>query len=359
MPSGRIDHVMDDAGALTDLAALRVLTAGVTAESVVSVLQRPGLSDGQPMIAPTSHRVTAMLAGRVPDEPVEPLAPLYLPATIEDLATCAVVAGCEPGVLPYLSAAVTAVAAPEFNLLGVATTTGNAAVGVVVHGSGRLRHPFAGGANCLGPTSGNTSFGRAFALAGRVLGGAVPGVLDMATLGQPAKLALCLAEELPPAGWPSWHEHRGMPADRDAVTVFATAGLLEIADTWSDTARGLVESLAAATPLPTGIGASGELIGGGQQLYVLPPEWVQRLVAEGWSRESIGSYLYAHALQPIDRLPASALSRLTDEVRGEAVLRCARSPADFLLICSGGTGVKAAYLPSWPGGSIAVSAVVQ
>ncbi|MQA01195.1 MAG: hypothetical protein GEV07_00170 [Streptosporangiales bacterium] len=350
---------MNTAAAPVDPSALRVVTGDAAAEGVVARLDAAGLGDGFPMASPTAAKVSAMLAGRTADEPVEPLAPLCYPATVEDVAVCAVLAGCAPGVLPYLLAAVDAVTADEFNLLGVSTTTGNAAAGIIVHSAGRLQHPFATGANCLGPTPVNAAFGRAFALACRVLGGAVPGTLDMATLGQPAKFALCLAEEQAPAGWQTWHEFRGAPADRDAVTVFCTAGNLEVADTWSDTARGLLESLAAATPLPAGISANGELVGGGQQLYVLPPEWVVRLVAEGWTRESTGAYLYEHAVLPVDRLPASALSRLTEGARGQQVLRCARAPADYLVLCTGGTGVKAAYLPSWPGGSIAVTREVR
>lgn len=359
MLAERIDGVMEEhmsepSGPL-DPAALRVVSAGESADDVVTRLDRHGLGDGLPLVSPTRPRVTAMLAGRAQDEPVAELVPLPYAATVEDVAQCAVLAGCAPGALPYLLAAVDAVAAPEFNLLGVSTTTGNAAVGVVVHGDGAPRHGFDTGANCLGPSRVNATFGRALALACRLLGGAVPGVLDMATLGQPAKLALCLAEGEVPQGWTSWHRSRGCAAGSDAVTVFATAGLLEVADTWSASALGLLESLASATPLPAAVSASGELVGGGQQLYVLPPEWVVRLVAEGWTRESVGAFLHEHAVLAVDRLPAAAASRLSDPARESGVLRCASSPDDFLLVCAGGTGVKAAYLPSWPGGSRAVT----
>lgn len=349
---------MSESSGPLDPAALRVVTGDGSADDVVTRLDRHGLGDGLPVVPPTRARVTAMLAGRAPDEPVPELVPLPYAATVEDVALCAVLAGCEPGVLPYLVGAVDAVAAPEFNLLGISTTTGNAAVGVVVHGDGPPRHGFDTGANCLGPSRVNTSFGRALALACRLLGGAVPGLLDMATLGQPAKLTLCLAEGEVPAGWTSFHSSRGCASGSDAVTVFGAAGLLEVADTWSATARGLLESLASATPLPAAVSASGDLVGGGEQLYVLPPEWVVRLVAEGWTRESVGGFLHEHAVLPVDHLPAAASSRLTDRARERGVLRCASSPDDFLLVCTGGTGVKAAYLPSWPGGSRAVTRVV-
>ncbi len=51
------------------------------------------------------------------------------------------------------------------------------------------------GANCLGPGNrANACIGRAVALSLVGLGGALPGLVDMATMGQPGKYTLCFAE---------------------------------------------------------------------------------------------------------------------------------------------------------------------
>lgn len=340
------------------LPELRVVTAQIPAERALAEVARVGAGDGLPLRRPTPERVTAMLAGRDPAQTVPALPPLLLPATVEDVATCAVLAGCAPPALPYLVAALAAATAPEFNLLGVTTTTGNAAVGVVVHDADGDQLVPAVGHNCLGTAEVNTALGRALALACRLLGGALAGSLDMATVGQPAKLTLCTAEGAAPEGWTQLHVARGMRPGSAAVTVFATSGILEIADTESDSAAGLLGTLAAAIPLPAAIHSAGDLLGGGQQLLVLPPEWAGRLASDGWSRESIGEFLYDRAVLPVDRLPTSGRSRITDEVAAQGLIRTARSPADFLVVVAGGVGMKAAYLPSWPGGSMAVTAPV-
>ena len=59
--------------------------------------------------------------------------------TAEHAAINAVMAGCAPEYLPVVGAAVEAIAAPEFNLLGIATTTGSATVSGISQVSTRSR----------------------------------------------------------------------------------------------------------------------------------------------------------------------------------------------------------------------------
>lgn len=349
---------MTDQPATPVLPELRVVTGHTTPDRACQEVIRSGTGDGLPLGRPTVERVEAMLGGRSPGQAITPLPPLFLPATVEDAAVAAVLAGCAPPAFRYLLAALSGVVAPEFNLLGVSTTTGNAAVGMLVHGPGTETLGSSAGANCLGPVPVNSTLGRALALGCRLLGGAVPGSTDMATIGQPGKLSFCTAEGTESQGWESMHVSRGCASGSDAVTVFAASGILEVADTESDSASGLLETLAAAAVLPAAMHSAGHLLGGGQQLFLLPPEWMDRLGAEGWSRTSVGEFLYEHAVLPVDMLPSSGRARMTDDVRAAGLVRIAESPAAFLLLAAGGVGVKAAYVPSWPGGSTAVTRLV-
>src|SRR5690606_11261901 len=107
----------------------------------------------------------------------------------------AVMAGCRPECLPVVAAAVEALAAPEFNLVGIATTTGAAATAVIVNGPVAGRIGMNAGSNALGPGNrANTTIGRAVRLVLQNVGGARPGEIDMATIGQPAKYGFCFAE---------------------------------------------------------------------------------------------------------------------------------------------------------------------
>lgn len=312
---------------------------------VVDRLHDEGLTDGLPVVPPTAARVQTMLAGRSPGRKVAVVPPLSAPADLRTLAVCAVMAGCRPADLDALAAAVTALADPALNLVGVATTTGNTAVGMVLHGevvAGLGANP---GANTLGPGNrANAALGRALSLVIRLVGGAEPGSVDMATIGQSAKYGMCFAEAVPPAPWEPFHVRRGIAAP-SAVTVFATAGMIEVVDVDSATGEGLLETLAAAVPLPAAVGAGGDRLGGGEILAVIPPEWADKLVGESWSQQDVADYLYEHTPLPVERIPTSLRHRLVTD----GPLRSAMTPGDVHVLVAGGVGTKAVVLPSWQG----------
>ena len=81
-----------------------------------------GMTDGLPVTPPTRERVEQMLehCGFDGNEVVITLPPAFEAATWRDIAINAVMAGCLPAYLPVVGAAVEALAAPEFNLVGVA-----------------------------------------------------------------------------------------------------------------------------------------------------------------------------------------------------------------------------------------------
>jgi hypothetical protein len=329
-----------------------VAPEGVPSHRLLTLWERGGAGDGLPVVAPTADSMAEMLRRGPPAATaLAPLPPGLRPMTVGDVAACAVMAGCRPGVLAILLAALAGVADPEFNLLGVATTTGNAAVGMVVHGDIAADTGITGGVNCLGPTpAANGAIGRALAVCLRLLAGAVAGQLDMATVGQPAKYGLCLTEAGRPAGWPPLHHHLGV-ATASAVTVFTCSGILEVADASARDGAELLATLAAALPLPAAAGLGGS--GASHHLVVLPPEWAAKLAAGGWTRASIGQHLYEQATVPVDRLPAHMTTG--GRPRADGPLRWAGSPGDLLIAVAGGVGIKATYLPGWPGGSRAVT----
>jgi hypothetical protein len=121
-----------------------------------AALTRGGLTDGLPVVPPTHARVEAMLRETrlVQDEVVCVLPPSFTEVTWRDIAINAVMAGCAGAYAPVIGAAIEAMASPEFNLLGIATTTGSATVCVIVNG------PIAGQ---IGMNAGANAFGRAIA----------------------------------------------------------------------------------------------------------------------------------------------------------------------------------------------------
>ncbi|HYS92448.1 MAG TPA: hypothetical protein VEL48_03385, partial [Candidatus Acidoferrales bacterium] len=140
-----------------------------------------GWTDGLPVVPPTELLVDAMLAGGPwkPDdvllhEPVRDRA-----VTAEKAAINAVMAGCLPGYFPVVGAALQAIGDSSFMLHGPATSTGGAALMVVVNGSICERLGLNAKTNLFGPGSrANATIGRSLRLVLLNCLDCRPGILD-------------------------------------------------------------------------------------------------------------------------------------------------------------------------------------
>jgi hypothetical protein len=325
-----------------------------------------GFTDGLPVVPPTRQRVERMLAANdcAADASIAVLPPLYGTATWRDIAANAVMAGCRDDYLPVVGAAISALADDAFNLLGIATTTGSATPLVIVGGPVVQRIGMNSGSNVLGPGNrANATIGRAVHLALQNIGGARPGEVDMSTLGQPAKFTFCCAENSAESPWPPLHVQRGHPADASVVTIVGAAGIVEIVDSESTTAQQLACTFGASTLIAGSVGGSG-LLGGGEPLFIMPPEHARIFHDEGYTLQRVKAAIYEHAALPTSRLSAAVREKLSvrREMGGaadEGVVRAAATPDDIMIVVAGGVGRKAAYVPTWGGTTRAVSREVR
>ncbi len=299
---------------------------GTPVEDATQTLLDTGIGDGLPVVPPTLARLEAMLAGVTdPDAALGPVPPLFRELTPAAAAYHAVLAGCRPAELPVVLAALRACLEPEFNLLGVQTTTGTAAVAVVVRGPVVAELGLSTGANLLGPGNrANASVGRAVALALAGIGGARPGETDMATTGQPGRYGMCLPV---PGGAES------------TVTVLAVGGTAEVlprdgggtVDEILDPLAGAMAGAALAAGDPCRLAAC-------EQAVVVPPEVAARLPADA----DVAADLYARGNTVL-------------AARGLPDARVAAGPGAVHVLVTGGAGVKMLHLPGWIGGSRSVT----
>lgn len=316
----------------------------VDLSDILGASHRSVVTDGLPVVKPTRAEVEAMLGGRDRDTVVAALAPVMGKCTHERLAALAVLAGCPAPSFPVLLAAVQAVAHEEFNLLAVQTTTGNVAIAVLVSGPGALGMGLHAGCNGLGPgPRSNVTVGRALRLALMNIGGAIPGLLDVACLGWPGKLSFCAAEHTAASPWPPFHVQRGFPADSTVVTVAAAYGFIETADAVSATVEQLLPNLG-------GMMAAARVSGsrGSQVLGLLTPQHAHTLAQGGLGLRDVQAYLHERIFD---------LDRHVDAATGKAV-RIPSTPEDVLLVVTGGNGGKSAFVPLWSS-SRAVSVAVS
>jgi hypothetical protein len=326
------------------MSGFPIVAESLSFEAVQAAFEEAGLGDGLPMVPPTAARIKAMLAGIAePDAALGLMPPLFGELTPRAIAWNAVAAGCRPAELRVVASALVATLESEFNLLGLMTTTGSAAVATVVHGPIVGELGLNASINCLGPGNrANASIGRAISLCLRNIGGAIAGSGDMATCGQPGKYTFCFAEG-GDGPFPRLAERHGLARGQSAVTVMGVSGTAEVLPLRDEEggdagAQGIVEALAIAMQAAVATTGAARQPAPPQQVFILPLELAERIAAAGMDL-------------------AGLRQRLLDA--GNALGHpIAPEFAEIHPIVTGGPGVKMAYLPLWGGGSRMVTRAI-
>ena len=329
----------------------------LTAESeatAVEHLHELGCTDGLPVIVPTPERVDRMVLASGQDAAgvLGEMGPGKGIATIEKVAVAAVMAGCLPDYMPVVVAAVRAVIDPVFDLTEMQGTTHCTAPLIIVNGP--ARHwcgPIASGFGALGPGHrANASIGRALRLAMINIGGARPGVSDMALLGHPGKFTYCLAEDEEESPFTPLHVSRGFTAEDSVVTVIG-----------AEAPHSVLYSVDADDPedhekllgvLAVGLGnlaTNNAILRNGSAVVVLNPDHAAVLANAGLSREDVAARLQALAVHPradIERYGKAFMNWLKDE----EVFHCFHDPSQILVVMAGGSGLYSMVMPSWCAG---------
>ena len=316
-------------------------------------------SDGLPIVPPTEARVERMLAHtpRARGEIVASVAPGFGAATVEHIAVNAVLAGCDPEYLPVLIAAVEAVAAPEFNLQAMQTTTNPVAIWIIINGPVAQRLEVNGTFNCIGEGAwANSTIGRALRLILRNVGGALPGDMDRATQGSPGKAAFCCAENAAASPWQPLHVERGFAPEASAVTVVGAEGTLNMNSHCKD-GRDLLRTFAETMIHPP----SNEYTHGGEPWLIIGPEHAEILQRAGFGKADVKRHLWELSKMPAGRQSASDLARTRDsrtaelgEIGPATLLPISKRPADICIMVAGGPGTHSVYVPCF-GNSRAVT----
>jgi hypothetical protein len=308
-------------------------------ESAQRTLSDAELSDGLPLVPPTRRRLEAMVAGVAARETSHGMMPpLFGDITADAVAYQCVIAGCVPGELPVVLAACAAMLEPDFNLLGIATTTGTAAVALCVHGPIARRLGMNAGTNCLGPGNrANASIGRALQLCLRNIGGARAETGDMATMGQPGKYTFCFAER-GDGPFPTLTARRGLGADASAVTVMGVSGTAEVlpGDGEGATPEAILDPIVEGMRAGIVMSSVHRKNERGEQVFLLPLEMAEKIAGhDGWNLARVQRYVFEQGQQA-----GGGVARSADAIHP---------------ILTGGAGVKMTYLPVWGGGSETVT----
>jgi hypothetical protein len=311
-----------------------------------------GWTDGLPVVPPTRSRVAAMVeaAGRDAESVLGSVVGPGTAVTTEFAAVNAVMAGCRPDYFNVVLTALEACLDPAFNLNTVATSTGGAAICVVVSGPGAFAIGMNAGHNALGTGNrANATIGRAVRLTVANALDAKTGRLDASSIGHPGKFTLCFAEKAETPPWDPHRVERGYTLEDTTVTVVATEGPRQIANLLNEDPEGVLRSISSAMRTP-----STFVVGkGGQYVVVLGYEHALALTAGGWGKEDIRQYLTLHSrVSPAELLDGGVVierGSQHDMTPGpDGLLPSVSSPDDLLVVAAGGPGAGwSALLPGW------------
>jgi hypothetical protein len=326
-------------------------------EAIWEYLQRAGLGDGLPVVPPTEERVKAMLGwtDREPSDVLALVPPNGADATVEKVAANAVLAGCKPMYLPIVLAAVELICQPEFDLLGVQATTHPVAPLLIVNGPIAREAGIQSGAGLFGAGfHANATIGRALRLVMMNIGGAIPGVTDKATHGQPSKFSYCIAENEDASPWEPLHVELGYPPDASAITVVPGESPHNIHDAMSSTAEALLQTVCGAIAQT---GSNNSLFGDdvNDYLVIFGPEHAQTIARSGFTKEDARRYIFQHARTPLRNWSPEVVRNLFQtkfpDLYPDSVLETAMVPivplqGNIHILVAGGSGKHSMHVPT-------------
>jgi hypothetical protein len=299
-------------------------------------------SDGLPIVPPTAQRVEQMLSasGTDGEQMLGTMPPRWRPTFAHHVAVNAVMAGCRPEYFPLVLAGIKAVLDTRFNLYGVQGTTNPAGVMVVVNGPARTALDINSGHNLFGQGwRANATIGRAVRLCLINIGGGLPELGDMSTLGNPNKYGSCIAENEEASPWEPFHVERGFAAEQSVVTAAGVTAPMNVA-ILSQEAEAILDGIAGALQCP----GSNLMLFTAEALVVIGPVHARHLARNGYDKQRIREYLWErgtielNGLHPTDHKATREWKATCFYTQGgKEYLRPTTTPDDIGIVIAGGS----------------------
>ena len=183
------------------------------------------------------------------------------------------------------------------------------------------------------------------------IGGAIPGLGDMATFGSPAKYTYCVAENEAASPWEPLHVERGFPAEASTVTVVGAECPHNVNDHESLTARGHTHD----DRRHHGDHRFERSIYEAQPVVVFGPEHARTVADDGYSKADAKRFLQEHAQLPLGKFSKENIERrfrvrfkekyaTAGRMRWSPMLQRAE---DLIIVVIGGAGKHSAYIPTF------------
>jgi hypothetical protein len=267
----------------------RILFKG-NLQEVNRFFYKRGWSDGFPIVPPSEEAVREMLAGTdlPPDHVVVKLPPHFGKATVEKIAVNAVMAGALPTYMPVLIAGVQAIMASGIKVEGYICSMASWAPLWIINGP--IRHDLhlnSGWGLLSHEDIANAGIARAMGLIIKNIGGARPGIEDMAVFGNEGKYCMAIGENEEGSPWEPLNVNQGFKKEDNTITVhFPNSHLLM----WGGMdAKSLMSVILKNIRQTSGKGGT---------CLLMTPGAAKRLADEGWTKQQAISYIFEYSRMP-------------------------------------------------------------
>ena len=328
--------------------------------AVFGDMYRRGFTDGLPVIPPTREAVEEMIdyAGLDPAEVIGLIPPDDEPLTVAKAAINAVMAGCLPEYFAVVIAAVKAVTAAQFNLLGIQTTTNPVAPILVINGPVRRLLDINCARGCMGPgRRANATIGRALNLILLNVGGNTPGIVDKSIHGMPGKFTFCFGELEEESPWSSLHVERGYRPDQSTVTAFGGQGTHNIVAAYHDMDN-VAHMLADAMRC---YGNNSYHVGHGNPLVVLNPGHAKCFADQGWDKQRLKRELFERTKVKRSYIPGERLflESVWNDLAPDQMCGICHAVEDLVVVVAGGPeAYHICYVPSFGHTAISTTEII-
>jgi hypothetical protein len=324
------------------------MTGAQKEASLIELYFEKGWTDGLPIVPPCEQTIMEMLevCGVSKGDLIGTIAARNLHISAEKVAINAVMAGCLPAYMPVVVAAIKGLCNPAFGYHGPATSTGGAAIAILVNGPIVRKLGINVRDNLFGPGfRPNATIGRTIRLIMMNVTNSRPGSLDRSTLGNPGKYSLCFGEDEENSPWEPFHVERGFRAEENTVTVFATEGIHQI---YNQLSRDPEELCITVADSMANLG-SASIIGQQDFMVVFAGEHQAIFNESGWNKSQVREFLFEHAYRSVEEIKRAG--RLPGPVKKKdrtTKRHVVRSPDDILVVSAGArAGAFSACLPGW------------
>lgn len=251
----------------------------------VELYYERGWTDGLPVLPPTEKRVRALLdaAGLDPEDVLGEIPERDRVITAQHLAINAAMAGCLPGYMPVLVAAVEAITDPAYRFNHMASL-GSPWPMFVVNGPLSRALGFNSGLYLFGPTTrANATCGRAISLLLWNCAEARPDGIQRGQWGNPFRAVGFVAEDESTA-WEPLHITLGFPAQASTVTAISLYPGLHQLHCPRSTPEGLLDTVVDDL-------STSEFFRGTYTLFV-SPQHAAVFHEAGWTKRHVRDYLW-------------------------------------------------------------------